>query len=156
MVVVYFAFGLQLCVEVFGDAVQEWCQIFLVHDFTLPDGEHVPAVGFQLEGVELVAALVGKDLVLPECGVAFGLCGVLAVGVAMPEAAVHEDDGFVLLEHDVGFARQFAMQAIAEAAGKEGLSEKDLRFGVLAANFRHHRGTFYGRKNIHRNLAGQR
>ena len=61
----------------------------------LPDDYDVPALGLQLAPHLLIPLLVAGDLGRPEVCVGLGCCGVLAVLVAVPEAAVDEDDGAV-------------------------------------------------------------
>lgn len=59
----------------------------------------------------------------------------------MPEAAVHEHNGPILRQHDVGPARQLrTTQSIPQPSSMEGLADKDLQLGVRTTDPRHLRG----------------
>lgn len=58
--------------------------------------------------------------------------------MAMPKAAVDEDDCLVFRKNDVGFARQvLSVQPEAEAVGKQKATHQDLGLGVFAFDVRH-------------------
>lgn len=81
-----------------------------------PDDDDRPALSLQFAPDFLVTLLVACNLGLPEVGVGLGCRGVLAVLVAMPEAAVDEDDGAVLGQNDVrGTGEALDVYAVAEA-----------------------------------------
>ena len=99
-------------------------------EFAFPDDDDGPAFGFQLAPGVLVTLLVPCYLGGPEVGVGFGNRVVFAVFVAVPEAAVDEDDGAVFGEDDVGFAGEASVvDAVAEAQAPEGFAEEQLRLG---------------------------
>ncbi len=99
-------------------------------EFAFPDDDDGPAFGFQLAPCVLVALLVPCYLGGPEVGVGFGDGVVLTVFVAVPEAAVDEDDGAVFGEDDVRFAGEaLVVDAVAEAQAPEGFAEEQLRLG---------------------------
>lgn len=99
-------------------------------EFAFPDDDDGPAFGFQLAPGVLVALLVPCYLGGPEVGVGLGYRVVFAVIVAVPEAAVDEDDGAVFGEDDVGFAGEASVvDAVAEAQAPEGFAEEQLRLG---------------------------
>lgn len=63
----------------------------------------------------------------------------LAAHVAVPEAAVNENDCPVFRQDDIGFAGQLpVMKPIAEACLVEGAADDHFRFRVFAANAGHH------------------
>lgn len=104
-------------------------------------------MGFQLAPDFLVAVLVAGDFGRPEVGVGFGDRVVFAVFVAVPEAAVDEDDGAVFGEDDVGGAGEaLDVYSIAEAQVPEGVAQAqfrlcgggmDLRHSVMPLSFCH-------------------
>lgn len=107
-------------------------------ELALPHLDDVPTHAAQLEAFGKVALAVALNLGLPEVGAGLGKDGVAAAFMTMPEAAVHEDDGAVLAEHDVGRAGQAAdVDAEAEPPGKQVLAHQDLGLGVTAADAGH-------------------
>lgn len=67
-----------------------------------------------------------------------GGCAILTALVAMPEAAVNEDDGFVFGQDNVGTAREFGVveaEAVAEAVEEGADEEFGLR--ILVKNSSH-------------------
>lgn len=76
----------------------------LLGEFTFPDGDDGPGEGVEALGVEFVTGDVGGDLLFPETGVGLWFHVFGTAAVAVPEAAVDEDDGAVLGQHEVGFA----------------------------------------------------
>lgn len=64
-------------------------------EFAFPDDDDSPSFGLQLAPGVLVVLLVACYLGGPEVCVGFGYREVRAVFVAVPEAAVDEDDGAV-------------------------------------------------------------
>ena len=88
-------------------------EVGFLGDFTLPNRDDGPGEGVEALGVEFVTGNVGGDLLLPETGVGlwFHVLGAAAVGV--PKAAVDEDDGAVLGQHEVGFAgKAFVVESV--------------------------------------------
>ena len=72
----------------------------------LPDNQHPPPVTSESADGLPVAGYVALELRGPEDDVALWRVGKLAAAVPVPEAAVHEDDGPVPLQHDVWTSRQ--------------------------------------------------
>ena len=73
-------------------------------EFTLPDGDDSPGEGVEALGIEFVTGDVAGNLFFPELGVGLW-CDVLgAAAVAVPEAAVDEDDCAIFGEDEVGGA----------------------------------------------------
>ena len=86
----------------------------------LPDYDDVPTEGAEGGGGASVAGAVGVDFRAPEVGVCFGEAVVLAVVVAVPEAAVDKDYRAQAAEHYVGAAGQLpVVEAVAVAEGME-------------------------------------
>lgn len=84
-------------------------------ELALPDDDDGPAFGFELAPGVLVALLVPCYLGGPEVCVGFGNDVVGAVFVAVPEAAVDEDDGVVFGEDDVRLAGEaFVVDTVSE------------------------------------------
>ena len=82
-----------------------------------------------------VALDVGLELGVPERSIGLRCCRVAAAGVAVPEAAMDEDDHAMPGQHDVGLAREvLAMQAEPVAHPVQGRSDEPLRSCVLAAD----------------------
>ena len=107
--------------------------------FALPDYEHAPSLGLQLPPGVLVSFLVAGYLGGPEVGVGFGDRVVFAVLVAVPEAAVDEDDGAVLGEDDVGGAGEaFVVDAVTEAKMPEGAAQRHLRLSRSGVDLCHY------------------
>ena len=107
-------------------------------ELALPHLDDVPTHAAQLEAFGKVAFAVALNFGLPEVGTGLGKDKVAAAFMTMPEAAVHEDDGAILAEHDVGGAGQAAdVDAEAESLGKQELAHQDLGLGVTAADAGH-------------------
>ena len=125
----------------------------LIEDLRLqiafPDGNDAPGQRFQPLDGQLVAFLVASYLLHPELGVGFRNRVVLAAFVPVPEAAVHEDGGAVLRQHDVRRAGEGAdIETITVAGTMEGLSHLQLGSCVPRSDVRHRLMTLYGCKNI--------
>jgi len=76
----------------------------LLGEFAFPDGDDGPGEGVEALGIEFVAGDVAGYLFFPESGVRLGFDVLGATAVAVPEAAVDEDDGAVLGQDEVGGA----------------------------------------------------
>ena len=101
----------------------------------------------------LVPRDIAVEFRLPECHVGLRHRRRLAALVAVPEAAVHEDDRVPLGQHDVGVARQFGrMEAEAEAQGMQMASHDHLGLRVLRPNVAHHLAALLWSDCIHRAL----
>ena len=85
-----------------------------------------------------IALFVAFYFLFPEWGVALGYYKVAAAFVAVPEAAVDEDDGAVFAQHYVGGAGQaLDIYAVAVAVGMEVTAHDHLGLGILALDTRH-------------------
>lgn len=99
---------------------------------------HVPAEGAEGGGWRASAGAVGFDFGAPEVGVGFGEAVVLAVVVAVPEAAVDEYYRAQAAEHYVGASGEFfVVEAVAVAKGMEVASHEHLGLGVVALDCGH-------------------
>ena len=76
----------------------------LLGEFAFPDGDDGPGEGVEALGVEFVTGDVAGDFLAPECFVGLGIDVLGATAVAVPEAAVDEDDGAVLGQDEIGGA----------------------------------------------------
>ena len=105
---------------------------------SFPNDDCVPAEVAQLYAFFYVALFVALDFLFPERGVALGHYKVAAAFVAVPEAAVDEEDGAVLAQHYVGGAGQaLDIYAVAVAVGMQVAAHNQLGLGVLALDARH-------------------
>ena len=86
-----------------------------------------------------ITAHVRVKFGLPELWSRRGGCGISAVFVPVPEAAVNQDCGAILRQNEIRPTWQTAvMEAIPEAARMKSLSKRELRLCILAPNARHH------------------
>lgn len=104
----------------------------------LPHPYHLPPAILQFSVYFLVAIDVATDLGFPELGV--GGRFAVALGAAVPEAAVDEEGDAELGEHEVRFAGKRPVAAPAlDAVFAEEPDHALFSAGVpLAANVRHH------------------
>lgn len=107
-------------------------------ELALPDDNGVPSEAFEFPDVFRVALLVAADFFLPEVRICLRDGGVAAERVAVPEAAVDENDGVIFPQHDVRTARQvFPVQGIAKPPCMQESARNHLRTRVHAPNPRH-------------------
>ena len=107
-------------------------------DFAFPDGDDVPAQGFEFGLVLEVALLVAVNFGFPEIASCVGDAEFLAALVSMPKAAMHKDDRSVPREHNVRTARKFlAVEPITEPTRPKKMPHPQLRPRVLAPDARH-------------------
>jgi hypothetical protein len=102
----------------------------------LPNYKNAPAIaGKRLQVLSvprLVAIQLGQPIVKP------GLRQSAALGVAMPETTVHEDDRMARRENEVRFAREIAaVKPIAKAKRVNETANEHFRLSVFSANARH-------------------
>ena len=94
-----------------------------------PDNNDEPAFGLQLSPHLLVSFLVTGYLCLPEIRIRLGNCVVFTVGMAMPEASVHENGSMIFGQDDIGRARKRPyVHPVAESAMPEAKAQFKLRF----------------------------
>ena len=119
-------------------------------NFAFPEYDHVPASGLKSSVFLFIPCNVPLELGLPELHIGLRHSRDFAALVAMPEAAVHEDDRVPFGEHDVGMAGQFGgMKAVAESEGVEGVAHKHLRLRVLRPNPAHDFAPLLWRYGVH-------
>ena len=98
----------------------------------------MPAEVAQLDAFFDIALFVAFYFLFPEWGVALGHYKVFAALVAVPEAAVDEDDCLVLAQYNVwGAGQALDIYAVAVAMGMEVTAHNQLGLGVLALDARH-------------------
>ena len=81
-------------------------QLLRVFQFALPDSQDTPTKFPQLLPCTAVARDVCAKLLLPKRHSSFWRCGIAASQMAMPEAAVYEDDLATGREHQIRLAGQ--------------------------------------------------
>jgi hypothetical protein len=126
--IILFGIGESLC-----QAVDGLLERFRLFDFAFPNGECLPAELFEVFSVKFVAGCVALEFGQPEIAAVGGSGAVFAAAVAMPEAAVDEDGGFVFGEDNVGVpGKVFGVEAKAVAHFVEDGADDDLGPGVFA------------------------
>ena len=122
-------------------------------ELAFPDRVYAPAVRLKRLDVSAVAFHVAVELRRPVLDV-FLRGGGVAVGTAVPEAAVHEDAHLLARPGDVGAPRRLPLQPVAAKAGRaQPLAHQKLGFRVLALVALHRLvdgvGRGLGRGNLH-------
>ena len=111
----------------------------LLGEFAFPDGDDGPGEGVEALGVEFVAGDVAGHFLTPELLVGLGNGVLGATSVAVPEAAVDEDDGAVLGQDEVGGAGEAAViEPVPVAFVPQCVPDSPLRTGVLGVDLRHY------------------
>lgn len=86
----------------------------------------------------LVAFGVAIEFCQPPFTAVCGGCAVFATLVAMPEAAMNKNHGFVFRQNDIGTAGQFpVMQPEAIAHAVQERPDNHLRLGILTGDAAH-------------------
>lgn len=110
----------------------------LLGEFAFPDGDDGPGEGVEALGVEFVAGDVAGHFLMPELFVGLWNCVLGATSMAVPEAAVDEDDGAVLGEDDVGGAGESAVvEPVAVAPSPQFAPDGPLRGRVPGTDVGH-------------------
>ena len=110
----------------------------LLGEFTFPDGDDGPGEGVEALGIEFVAGDGAGHFPLPEVGVAFRDDIFGAAAVAVPEAAVDEDDGSILGQDEVGGTGQASVvEPVAIAPAPKFIPDGPLGGRVLRADAGH-------------------
>ena len=113
----------------------------------------MPAELAELVFIPQVAGLVSLDLCPPPVTAGFGEAEIWAILMAVPEAAVDEDDGAVFRQDEVGFSgegfviRPVDGESVAEAV--EHRSQGELRLGVASPDAGHDFGAFFWGEDVH-------
>ena len=111
----------------------------LLGEFAFPDGDDGPGEGVEALGVEFVTGDVAGHFFTPELFIGLGNSVLGANSVSMPEAAVDEDDGAVLGQHEVGGAGESTViEPIAVAPEPQRVPDGPLRGGVFGVDLRHY------------------
>ena len=108
---------------------------------TLPDGYDMPAEVAEGNLIFEIPCLVAFDLGFPKDAAGFREAECGTVFMAVPEAAVDEDDGVVFRQDEIGFAGQgFVIRPIDRKAVAETVEHRaqgEFRLGVAAADAGH-------------------
>jgi hypothetical protein len=100
-----------------ADFLSEPFEVLVTYGLTCPDDQDAPSHRPQGTLNTLVAPEVLVELAYPEEGVRAGRRREAASRMTVPEASVHEDNGFMLLQDQIGTTRQsLLMQAKTQAA----------------------------------------
>ena len=114
-----------------------------------PDHRHPPSEGGQIILDFPVSGDIRVEFLLPEIGAGRRSRCVAATRVAVPETAMHEQDGMVSGEDQIRAARQtFAVQPESEATGVEFATEEKFGLRIPAADAGHHARTHLRRHDI--------
>lgn len=107
-------------------------------DIALPHPYHSPSGKTEVNTVGVVAGYIQGYFLSPEVNVGFGQSIILATLMSMPETTVDEHNSFVILQHNVRRAGQFAVvDTIAQSSGEKELPHNHLRFCILSLDCRH-------------------
>ena len=113
-------------------------EVGFLGEFTFPDSDDGPGEGVEALGVEFVTGDVAGDFLAPECFVGLGNDVLGATAVAVPEAAVDEDDGAVLGQDEVGGAGEaFVIEPVPVALVPQCVPDGPLRGGVPGTDAGH-------------------
>src|SRR5438309_776803 len=125
-------------------------KLFRVLQLAFPDRQHFPAFLGEKFLVARVALLVGLKLRLPEIEPGFRHARERALLVAVPEAAMHENDLAAATEYQIRAARQFpVVEPVAIAFREDKMSDQHFRPGIFRADARHDFGALGGRDIVH-------
>ena len=107
-------------------------------EFAFPDGDDGPGEDVETPGALFVTGDVAGYLFFPKVGVGLRRDVFGATAVAVPEAAVDEDDGAVLGQHEVGGAGKPAVvEPVAVAFVPQRVPDGPLRGGVPGTDAGH-------------------
>lgn len=119
-------------------------------ELALPHGHHMPPHLRQPMLHLDIPLFVAFYLAAPKLDVGLRQAILVAIRMAMPEAAIHKDASAVLAEHDVGRARQPAIvDTVTETAGEEIPPHHHLWFRILRVNRSHDLAPLFRRQSIH-------
>jgi hypothetical protein len=111
----------------------------------LPDDDHAPAFSLQLSPDFLVPLLVPGNFGHPKLSVGFGNSIILTVLVAMPEAAMHEDNRSILGQNDIRPTREMLLvYPVAKTLTPQTKTQTSFRASVLGSIVRHTFETLFG------------
>src|SRR5260370_12888972 len=126
------------------------CETLRVLQLAFPDGQHLPALPRERSLVPLVSLAITFQFRGPEVDAGFGHARQNAIGVAMPEASMYEDNLAPRPEYEVGTARKSPrVQSVAIAEREDNLADSQLRARVLRAHSRHDFRPFLWRERVH-------
>ena len=106
--------------------------------FTFPDDDGMPSHFCQPMQHFMIPFPVSPDFLHPEPGIRFRNHVILASLMSMPKAAIHQNAGTILPQHNIRFSRQPRMiEPIPESPTPQKFPDKNLRFGIPAPYCRH-------------------
>lgn len=73
-----------------------------VLEFAFPDNDNIPTTFTQFTPYTSIASRILRELVLPERKPRFGCVRKLTSGMTVPKTAMHEDDGSILRQNNIG------------------------------------------------------
>ena len=119
--------------------------------FTFPYHDGMPSHFSQPVQHLMVPLPVSPDFIHPEPGVRFRNHVILASLMSMPKAAIHQNAGTILPQHNIRFSRQPRMiEPIPESPTPQKFPDKNLRFSIPAPYCRHIiMALFYGQMVRH-------
>lgn len=107
----------------------------LLAEFAFPDGDDGPGEGVEALGIEFVVGDVAGYLFFPESDVRLGFDVLGATAVAVPEAAVDEDDSAVLGQDEVwGAGEPLVVDPVAVATVPQFAADNPFRGRVFGAD----------------------
>ena len=105
----------------------------VIADSAFPYDRDPPTGIDQGNDSRLVPDLIASQLLVPELGSGFGEAEEAAARMAMPEAAMHEDNSVPFRQHQIWFAGEVRrVQPVSEASPPQLCSHSQFRAGVLA------------------------
>ncbi len=98
----------------------------------------MPAEFSEFAGVFPIIGNIALKFLFPELNITFRGGGIFASFVPVPKTAVNKDDGFILRQNDVRFARKlFDIFAEAVARAVQHGADKNLWLSAFSANAGH-------------------
>lgn len=113
-----------------------------IFEFTFPHNKSLPAKHVQVAQYALITAHIFRQLRFPEVSARFGDASFGAFCMAMPKAAMHEDDLTARRKDEIGRARQASsMEPITVPERMSEATHDHLNAGVLRAHPCHQTAT---------------
>lgn len=116
------------------EVAQPSCEGVAIFEFTFPHDQSLPAKSVQIAQCALITAHIFRQFRFPEVSARFGHSPFGALCMAVPKAAMHEDDLTARRKYEVGRARQArSMKPIAVPKRMSEATHDHLNAGVLRA-----------------------
>jgi hypothetical protein len=123
-----------------------------IRQLTFPNHAYLPPVSPQTRDVAEVAATIRSEFRQPEAELGFRepRKGATGVGVAMPKAAVDEDDLLLLGENDIRLSRKVRnVEPESVSARTSYFPHQEFRFRILTVDERHSLAALGPRQCVH-------